>query len=55
MGAPTVLIVVFRNQRSKAKGVFYVFLYKQKLDNVYTQTTIHRFTMSPLHPADHGC
>ena len=39
----------------KRKGVFYVFLYKQKLDNVYTQTTIHRFTMSPLHPADHGC
>ena len=39
----------------KRKDVYYVFLYKQQLDNVYTPTTIHRFTLSPLHPGAHGC
>ena len=28
--------IMFRNKRSQAKGVYYVFLYKQHMDNVYT-------------------
>ena len=44
-----------RNKRSQAKGVYYVFLYKQQLDNVYTRVAIHRFTLSPLHTVAHGC
>ena len=47
--------VIFRNKRSQAKGVYYVFLYKQQLDNVYTRVAIHRFTLSPLHTVAHGC
>ena len=46
---------MFRNKRSQAKGVYYLFLYKQYLDNVYTQTAIHRFTLAPLHGVAHGC
>ena len=37
--------LLFRNTRSQAKGVYYVFLDKQHLDNVYTQVAIHRFTL----------
>ena len=40
--------VMFRNKRSQAKGVYYVFLYKQHLDNVYTRVAIHRFTLGSL-------
>ena len=47
--------VMFSNKRSQAKGVYYVFLYKQQLDNVYTRVAIHRFTLSPLHAVAHGC
>ena len=46
--------VVFTNKRSQAKGVYYVFLYKQYLDNVYTQTATHRFTLALLHAVAHG-
>ena len=45
----------FRNKRSQAKGVYYVFLYKQQLDNVYTRVAVHRFALSPLHAVAHGC
>ena len=47
--------VMFRNKRSQAKGVYYVFLYKQQLDSIYTQVAIHRFTLVPLHTVAHGC
>ena len=40
--------VMFRNKRSQAKGVYYVFLYKQHMDNVYTRVAIHRFTIGSL-------
>ena len=40
--------VMFRNKRSQAKGVHYVFLYKQHLDNVSTRVVIHRFTLGSL-------
>ena len=39
---------IFRNKRSQAKGVYYVFLYKQQLDSVYTRVAIHRFTLVPI-------
>ena len=41
-------VVMFRNKRSQAKGVYYVFLYKQHMDNVYTQMAIHRSTIGSL-------
>ena len=47
--------VMFRNKRSQAKGVYYVFLSKQPLDNVYTRVAIHRFTIGTLHTVAHGC
>ena len=40
--------VIFRNKRSQAKGVYYVFLYKQHMDNVYTQVALHRFPLGSL-------
>ena len=39
---------MFRNKRSQAKGVYYVFLYKQHMDNVYTLVAIRRFTLGSL-------
>ena len=40
--------VVFTHKRSQAKGVYYVFLYKQHLDNVYTRVASTRFTIGSL-------
>ena len=40
--------VIFRNKRSQAKGVCYVFLYKQHLYNVYTPVAIHSFALGSL-------
>ena len=39
---------MFRNKRSQAKGVYFVFLYKQHMDNIYTLVAIRRFTIGPL-------
>ena len=44
----SILLHIFRNKRSQAKGVYYVFLYKQHMDNVYTRVAIHRFTLGSL-------
>ena len=41
-------IVLFRNKRSQAKCVYYVFLYKQYVDNIYTQVAFHRFPLGSL-------
>ena len=38
----------------KRKGVYYVFLSKQHLDNVYTRVAIYRFALGPLHTVAHG-
>ena len=40
--------VMFRNKRSQAKGVYYLFLYKQHMDNVYTRVAFHRFPLGSL-------
>ena len=40
--------VIFRNKRSQAKGVYYVFLYKQHMEYVYTRVAIHRFPLGSL-------
>ena len=53
--AVTTLLLYSATKGVKRKGVYYVFLFEQQLHNVCTQTTIHRFTMSPLHPVAHGC
>ena len=42
-----VFSVIFCNKRSQAKGVYYVFLYKQHMDNA-TRVAIHRFTLGSL-------
>ena len=41
-------IVMFRNKRSQAEGVYYVFLYKQHMDNVYKRVVFPRFTIGSL-------